>query len=257
MDLGITGKVAVIAASTSGIGLGIAKSLAAEGVRVVICGRRESLARELAATIPGAVGLGIDLSTLSGPDKLIDAVEAIYDGIDILILNSGGPKPGTAAALTDDDLTLAIDLLVRPQRRLIERVLPGMRERKWGRIIAVGSSGVVTPLPNLAASNIGRAALSGLLKTLANEVGPDGVTCNMVLPGRIDTDRIQQLDTLAAERQGKAVEAVRDGSKASIPVGRYGTVEEFGAATAFLASQQAAYITGSQIRVDGGLIPVY
>ncbi|MCU1403896.1 MAG: 3-oxoacyl-ACP reductase [Glaciihabitans sp.] len=257
MDLGITGKVAVVSASTSGIGLGIAKALAAEGATVVISGRRESLAKEIAATIPGAIGIGVDLTSPTGPNDLIDAVEAMHDSIDILVLNSGGPKPGTAAALTDDDLTVAVNLLVRPQRQLIERVLPGMRERKWGRIIAVGSSGIVAPLSNLAASNIGRAALSGLLKTLANEVGADGVTCNMVLPGRIDTDRIQQLDSLAAERQGKAVEAVRDGSKAAIPVGRYGTIEEFGATAAFLASQQAAYITGSQIRVDGGLIPVY
>lgn len=256
MDLGIAGKVAVVAASTSGIGLGVARALAAEGVKVVISGRRERLVKELADDIPGAIGIAVDLTSPTGADELMDAVEKVHDGVDILILNSGGPKPSTAAALGDDDLTAAINLLVRPQRRLIERALPRMRQRRWGRIIAVGSSGIVAPLPNLAASNVGRAALSGLLKTLANEVGADGVTCNMILPGRIDTDRIQQLDALTAERQGKNVQVVRDGSMAAIPVARYGTVEEFGATAAFLSSTQAAYITGSHIRVDGGLVPV-
>lgn len=167
---------------------------------------------------------------LSGPG------EGRLDGVDILVLNSGGPRPGTAAALRDNELTTAIDLLVRPQCQLIERALPGMRARKWGRIIAIGSSGFLTPLPNLAASNVGGAALSGLLKTLASEVGSDGVTCNMILPGRIDTDRVKQLDVLAAERQGTDVEAVRPGSRERIPIGRCRTVEEYGATAAFLSS---------------------
>jgi 3-oxoacyl-[acyl-carrier protein] reductase len=254
MDLGITGKIALVSASTSGLGLGIARALAAEGARVVITGRRAGLAEELAATMPGAVGFGVDLTSASGPAELIDRVEAQLGGIDILVLNSGGPVPAAARDLSDDALTAAIDLLVRPHRRLVERVLPGMAERGWGRILAVGSSGVQEPIAGLAASNVGRAALAGYLKTLAAEIAPQGVTCNMILPGRIDTDRVRSLDTGAAGRQGVSVDDVRTRSEATIPMGRYGTADEFGAVGAFLCSELAGYVTGIQVRVDGGLV---
>ena len=257
MDLRIEGKVALVCASTSGLGLGIARALAAEGAKVVITGRRAALARELASTMTGALGLGVDLASPLGPDALVDEVEAIYSSIDILVLNSGGPAPGPASGLTDENLTTAFDLLVRPQRQLIERTLPGMVARRWGRILAVGSSGVVEPLPNLSASNVGRAALAGLLKTLAREVAGEGVTCNMILPGRIGTDRTRQLDAAAADRQGTDPESIRAASSAAIPVGRYGTTDEFGAVAAFICSDQASYITGSHIRVDGGLARSY
>lgn len=253
MDLGIEGKVALVSASTSGLGLGIAQALSAEGVRVVITGRRGELAAELASTMPGAVGLAVDFTSPGGPSDLIDRVESILGNVDILILNSGGPKTGPARSLSDDDLTDALDLLVRPQRELISRVLPGMTERRWGRIIAVGSSGISAPLQNLASSNVGRAALAGLLKTLAAEVAEEGVTCNVILPGRIDTDRIKELDKGAASRLGVDVEKIRTDSRSVIPANRYGSIDEFGAAAAFLSSQQAAYITGIQLRVDGGM----
>lgn len=257
MDFQIAGKVAVVCASTAGIGLGVAKALASEGAKVVICGRRQALANELASGIDGAIGFGVDLTSAGGPNRLIDHVEMALGGPDILILNSGGPRPGSASQLSDDDLSSAIDLLVRPHRELVQRVLPSMVERQWGRIVSVGSSGVIAPLPNLAASNIGRAALAGYLKTLASEIAAKGITCNTVLPGRIDTDRARELDTSAAARAGIDVQAVQAASKASIPAGRYGLVEEFGAMVAFLCSQHAAYVTGTQIRVDGGMSRAY
>ena len=257
MDLRIAGKVALVCASTSGLGLGIAKALAAEGAHVIITGRRAELAIELAATMPHAMGLGVDLVSMGGVDSLMSRVEKVHSGIDILVLNGGGPTPGRAAALSDDDLVDAIDLLVRPQRHLIQGVLSGMVERGWGRILAVGSFGVDEPLPNLAASNIGRAALAGLIKTLASEVAGNGVTCNMIMPGRIRTDRVNDLDEQAAKREGTSSDSVRAASEARIPAGRYGTPAEFGAAAAFLCSSQASYITGIQMRVDGGLVRSY
>jgi 3-oxoacyl-[acyl-carrier protein] reductase len=153
-----------------------------------------------------------------------------------------------------DSAQSAVDLLLKPHIALVQRVLDGMIERGWGRIVAVGSSGVQQPLPNLAASNVGRAALAGYLKTLAAEVAGNGVTVNMVLPGRIDTARVAQLDRNAAERTGRSVEEARTSSEATIPAGRYGQPEEFASVVAFLASDRAGYVTGEQVRCDGGLV---
>ena len=172
----------------------------------------------------------------------------------MLVLNGGGPKPGTAAALQPEDVDGAVALLVRPHVALVNACLPSMTERGWGRIIAVGSSGVQQPLPNLTLSNLGRAALAGYLKTLASEVAADGVTVNMVLPGRIDTERVAQLDRANAERLGSTADAVRDASIRTIPVGRYGRPEEFAAVAVFLAGEPAGYVTGEQVRCDGGLL---
>ena len=174
--------------------------------------------------------------------------------IDILVLNGPGPKPGAAATLSADDIAAAFELLVKPHHALVSHVLPGMRERRWGRILAVGSSGVVAPLPNLAVSNTGRAALAGYLKTLAAEVALDAVTVNMLLPGRIATDRVAELDQAAAKRRGTTVEEIQLESRKTIPARRYGEPEEFGAAAAFLCSAPASYITGVALRCDGGLI---
>ncbi len=175
----------------------------------------------------------------------------------MLVLNGGGPAPGTAADLDADAVDQAVARLLRPHVQLVSAFLPGMRERGWGRIVAIGSSGVQQPIPRLAASNVGRAALAGYLKTLAAEVAADGVTVNMVLPGHIDTDRVSQLNAAAAERTGTSADEVRRSSEAAIPVGRYGRPEEFAAAVTFLASTQAAYVTGEQLRCDGGLVGAY
>jgi 3-oxoacyl-[acyl-carrier protein] reductase len=172
----------------------------------------------------------------------------------VVVLNGPGPKPGPAAGMDDDGLDSAVDTLLRPQLRLLGLILPGMRSRGWGRVLAVGSSGVVAPLPNLALSNLGRSALAGYLKTLAAEVAADGVTVNLLLPGRIATERVASLDEAAATRSGTSVEDVVQKSRATIPAGRYGDPAEFGAAAAFLCGAPASYVTGTALRVDGGLV---
>ena len=254
MDLQIQGKTALVAASTSGLGLAAARALAHEGARVVITGRRGAVAAQIAAELPEAVGLAADLNTDEGLESAMAAATDAYGPIDILVLNGPGPKPGAAAALSTHDLASAFDLLVKPQHTLISKVLPGMRKRRWGRILAIGSSGIAAPLPNLALSNTGRAALAGYLKTLAAEVALDAVTVNMLLPGRIATDRVAELDLAAAKRRSRTVEAIQQESRSTIPARRYGNPSEFGAAAAFLCSGPASYITGVALRCDGGLV---
>lgn len=254
MNLGIAGRTALVCASTSGLGLATAQALAADGANVVISGRRGDLAAKEAASLPSAIGVEADLNDPQAPDRLVDATESTFGPVDILVLNSGGPPPGAAADQSAQSLAAAVEQLVLPQQRLISRVLPGMRQRGWGRIVAIGSSGVVEPLPDLSLSNAGRAALAGLLKSLASEVAADGVTVNMVLPGRIATDRVASLDRGRAERDGTSVEQVQAANQALIPAGRYGNPDEFGAVAAFLCSDLASYVTGSKVRVDGGLV---
>jgi 3-oxoacyl-[acyl-carrier protein] reductase len=259
MDLGITGKTALVAASTGGLGLAVARALAAEGARVAIVGRRRDRAKEIKAELRAAYGaeaaaIEADLTTPEGVEAAVDQTVADLGPVDILVLNGPGPKPGAAAALGADDIAAAFDLLVKPHHALVSRILPGMRERRWGRILAVGSSGVTAPLPNLAVSNTGRAALAGYLKTLAAEVALDEVTVNMLLPGRIATDRVSELDQAAAKRRGTTPEAIQLESRKTIPARRYGDPAEFGAAAAFLCSAPASYITGVALRCDGGLI---
>ena len=284
MDLGISGKTAFVAASTGGLGLAIARALAAEGVRVAVTGRRRERAVAIAAELAElsgpnaewpntdphstdphntgengtsgrrAIGLEADLTTAEGMASAVERAEAALGPVDILVLNGPGPKPGAASALGPEDIAAAFELLVKPHHALVSRILPGMRERRWGRILAVGSSGVVAPLPNLAVSNTGRAALAGYLKTLAAEVALDAVTVNMLLPGRIATDRVAELDQAAAKRRGTTLEEIQLESRKTIPARRYGEPEEFGAAAAFLCSAPASYITGVALRCDGGLI---
>ncbi|WP_214370910.1 SDR family NAD(P)-dependent oxidoreductase [Pseudonocardia sp. H11422] len=199
MDLGIQGRTALVCASTSGLGYAVAAALAAEGVRVAITGRRADMVEQRAAELDGA-GFVTDLTDLTAVAELVPRVEQALGVVDILVLNSPGPPHSTAETMSDEDFTAAIDTLARAQRQLIAAALPAMLARNWGRILAVGSSGVVEPLANLAASNVGRAALAAYLKTLSAEVASRGVTCNMLLPGRIATDRVQLTDRRRAEQ---------------------------------------------------------
>jgi 3-oxoacyl-[acyl-carrier protein] reductase len=257
METGLQGKTALVPGSTAGIGLAIAQALAAEGANVVLAGRRGDLVRQEAERLPSAIGVEVDLTDDGAPRRLVEAAEERFGQVDVLVLNSGGPPPGTAVDATAEQIVAANHLLLVQHQRLVAALLPGMRERGWGRIVAVGSSGVQQPLDRLALSNIGRAALAGYLKTLANEVAADGVTVNMVLPGRIDTDRVATIDKGAAERTGSTPEEVRATSEAAIPAGRYGTPAEFAAVVTFLASAAASYVTGEQVRCDGGLVRSY
>ncbi|WP_351234938.1 SDR family oxidoreductase [Streptomyces sp. NPDC002133] len=254
MDLGIRGRVAVVAASTGGLGRAVAEALAAEGASVVLAGRRGDLAKEIATGLPDSVGVQVDLTAPDGPQALVEAAREAYGDPDILVLNGPGPRPGTAVGLDTGDLATAVDALLLAQQRLVALTLPAMRRRGWGRILAIGSSGIAEPLPGLVLSNAGRAALAAYLKTLAAEVAADGITVNLLLPGRIATDRVAALDAARAEREQRPAAEVEAASRAAIPAGRYGTPAEFAAAAAFLCGAPASYITGIALRCDGGLV---
>ncbi|SIP93677.1 3-oxoacyl-[acyl-carrier protein] reductase [Rhizobium sp. RU35A] len=257
MDFGISGKRALVLASSRGLGLGIAKALAAEGAHVLLCGRSgETLAEN--CRVINAEGKGkadwvwADLGEEDAVTNLVKAVHDKLGGLDILVNNTGGPTPGTSEDMSAEKLESFFQTMVLRVITLTNAFLPAMKAQGFGRILTVASSGVIEPIANLALSNTLRGALVGWNKTLATEVAGFGITANMILPGRIHTDRIDELDGANAKRQGKSLEEVRSASIKTIPAGRLGTVEEFGAVGAFLCSGPAAYVTGSMIRVDGG-----
>ena len=255
MDLGLRGKVALVTGATSGLGLASAKALAAEGAAVAICGRRGDLAqREADALGPQAIGIEADITDPDTPQRIVGQTRERFGRIDILVGSTGGPTPGTALDTPADAYDDALALLVKPMVRLSHLVVPGMREAGFGRIVFVTSTVVREPVPMLVLSDSVRMAVHGFAKTLAKQVAADGITVNCVMPGRIATDRITQLDTVAAEASGRSIDDVRAAGERSIPAGRYGDPSEFGAAVAFLCSQQAAYITGASVPVDGGAL---
>jgi 3-oxoacyl-[acyl-carrier protein] reductase len=240
VDLGITGRTAVVCASTSGLGAASARALGAEGANVVVSGRRMELAKSIAAELPSAVGVSVDLTAPGGPEELLRAAREAFGHVDILVLNGPGPRPATAATLDTESTAQALHDLLLVQQTLVNGVLPEMRERGWGRIVAIGSSGVVQPLPNLALSNIGRTALAAYLKSLSADVAADGVTVNMVLPGRIATDL-----------GGGTTDDQRRFSV--IPIPRTGTPADCEGIIVYLMSDASAYHTGDTITIDGGL----
>lgn len=258
MDLGLFGKTALVIGASRGLGAAVARALATEGATVIAAARnidaveawRSELPPEVAARVVAAKA---DMADLAQVDSL--AHFALERGaVDILVNNGGGPPPGPAADIALAQWTEHFQSMAAHLFHLSGLLLPGMRARKWGRIITIASSGVEQPIPNLALSNGIRAAVMGWSKTLAGEVAKDGVTVNLVLPGRIHTDRVDQLDQVAANKQGKSTEDVKNASMATIPAGRYGRPEEFADVVAFLASERASYITGSRVRIDGGMI---
>ena len=259
MDLGINGKRALVLASSRGLGLGVASALVAEGAAVMITGRSgerlEAAAAKLSAAGPGrAIALPLDFGAADAVEVLARESVARLGGVDILVNNTGGPPPGPITAVAPETWTTQFELMVRRIITLTGLLLPGMVERGWGRVLTIASTSVVEPIPNLGISNSLRSALIGWSKTLASEVGRSGVTVNVLMPGRIQTERIGELDRANAERSGRSVDEIADAARAAIPLGRYGTVEEFGAVGAFLVSQPASYITGSAIRCDGGAV---
>jgi 3-oxoacyl-[acyl-carrier protein] reductase len=254
VDLGLSGKTAVVCASTAGLGAATARALAQEHANVVISGRRGQLARDIAASLPSAIGVGVDQTAPDGPERLVAQASSAFGDIDVLVLNGPGPTAARALDVTPEDVTAAVDSLVQPHVRLARLVLPGMRQRRWGRVLAIGSSGIVEPLRSLALSNLARAALAGYLKTLAAEVAADGITVNLLLPGRIATDRLAGIDEFVAEQSGQSLAAVRAQGQREVPAGRYGRPDEFGQVAAFLCSEPASYVTGTALRCDGGLV---
>ena len=259
MDLGLNDKRALVLASSGGLGLGIATALCREGAHVLLSGRSadklETVAAELTATGPGKADFEVvDLTDASSAATLYDAANEKLGGVDIVINNTGGPPPGGVEAQQTDTWRHQFDTMVVRIIEVTNLCLPGMRERGWGRVLTVASSGIIQPIPNLSISNTIRSALVGWNKSLSNEVAGDGITVNILAPGRVATARTRQLDEAAAARQGKSVEEIQTASEATIPAGRYGRVEEFAAVAAFLVSNPASYVTGSTIRCDGGSI---
>lgn len=258
MDLRLSEKTALVFGAGGGLGGAIARSLAGEGAKVAVADINADSARATVDAIVGAGGkasaLVWDLADLSVIGDNIARIEADLGPIDVLVNNTGGPPPTPVAGQAPDDWEKFFRSMVVSVIAITDAVLPGMRQRKWGRIITSTSSGVIAPIPNLGLSNALRMSLVGWSKTLAREVGKDGITTNIVLPGRIATGRIRFLDEQKAKREGRSVEDVSAESTASIPLGRYGEPGEYGDMVAFMASERASYLTGSVIRVDGGLI---
>jgi 3-oxoacyl-[acyl-carrier protein] reductase len=257
MDLGLSGKRAIVLSSSRGLGRGIAEALTAEGAHVLMTARSGDRLKEAAQAI-NAKGPG-RAATFVGDLK--ENVEAIHHaamkelgGVDILVANTGGPPARTPLTVQPEEWLPQFEAMVLPVFKLAGLVLPGMRERKWGRILTVASTGVVQPIPNLVISNALRSSIVGWSKTLAGEVAKEGITVNVVLPGRIKTDRTTEIDSAAAKAQGKSVEEIEAASLATIPAGHYGKVQEFADVVCFLASERASYVTGSLVRVDGGAV---
>lgn len=258
MDLGLSGRVALVFGAGGGLGGAIARTLAGEGAKIAVADIDLGAAQVTVDTIAAAGGTARvvkwDLSDLSAIADNIAAIEADLGPIDVLVNNTGGPPPTPVSGQAPSDWEKHFRAMVLSVIAITDAVLPGMRARKWGRIVTSTSSGVVAPIPNLGISNALRLSLVGWSKTLAREVGRDGITANIVLPGRIATGRITFLDEQKAKREGRDVADVAAESTAAIALGRYGDPAEYGNVVAFLASERASYLTGSVIRVDGGLI---
>lgn len=259
MDLGLKGRRALVMGASKGLGRAIADSLAAEGASVVVSGRDQASLDKVAAALvaagaPAAHGVVADVADGAQMDALAEAAERLLGGVDILVLNHGGPPPCYASEITDAALRTWFEQILASPIRLANRLVPAMRARKWGRVIVVGSTGMQHPIPNLALSNVLRAGIWAWLKTLSGEVAKDNVTMNVIAPGSIMTGRIVQNAESRAQRAGTTKERELEKMAEEIPAARIGTPEEFGPTAAFLASEQAAYITGSMIRVDGGRV---
>lgn len=257
MDLGLRDAVAAVCAASRGLGYACAEALAAEGARVAICGRDAGRIGQAAERLRAATGAAVlpvvaDVASADGHARFAEAVRAAYGGCDILVLNSGGPKPGTFDRLSVEDFQAASELLLLSAVRGAQAFLPLLAASGRGRIIAITSTSVREVLPNLMLSNSLRAAVTSWAKTLARELAPQGITVNCVAPGTIDTERIAELVRANAERQGCDEATVRQQLLARIPMGRFGAPAELAAAVAFLASRPASFITGATLVVDGG-----
>lgn len=251
MDLGLSGRRALVGGGGSGIGAGIAAALAAEGVALVLAGRTASRLGETAEPI-AAQTVVADLGSPNGPRAAIDATVQLLGGLDLLVVNSGGPPGGSFADLDDDDWLRAIDGTLQSALRLIRAALPHLRAGRDPSILLNLSSSVREPIPGLTTSNVLRPGLAGLIKSLTAEIAP--IRINGVAPGRFATDRLEVLDAARAERDGVSVAEIQRESIARIPLGRYGDTREIGRVAAFLLSPAASYVSGAIVPVDGGMV---
>jgi 3-oxoacyl-[acyl-carrier protein] reductase len=259
MNLQIEGKVFMVAASSKGLGFGIARELAKNGATVCIASRTkteiekaaEILRKETTATIFASV---FDAASADSIKNWITEVETSFERIDGLVVNAGGPPPGNFDDFTDEDWQAAFNLTLMSAVRLIRGILPAMRAGGSGSILTVTSMSVKEPVNRLLLSNVLRSGVTSLVKSLSNELASENIRVNNLMPGRIDTDRVKSLDNNMAEKSGISVEEIKQKNEATIPIGRYGNVDEFGKAGAFLLSPAASYITGVSLAVDGGIM---
>lgn len=259
MDLGLKGKIALVAASSKGLGRACARELAREGARVMLCARDAGVLAATQAALAAETGAEVlavpaDMTQAADIERVVAETAAHFGGLHIVVTNAGGPPAGYFMEFDDAAWQAAVNLSLMSAVRLIRAALPHLRQARWGRIINITSLSVKEPLDNLVLSNSVRAAVHGLAKTLATQLAPDGITVNNVMPGYTQTDRINQLAAANAAKSGQTAEAVLTEMGKPIPMGRVGQPEEFAALVAFLASERASYITGVSVPVDGGRI---
>lgn len=259
MELGLGGRTAVVGGASSGLGAAVAHALAAEGCRLLLWSRSE----ERLARVAGATreAYGAEVATFAAdatdPDtaaRIAEAATRQLGAVDICILNAGGPPTIDPLQTNPDGWRAAFQLLAITPISLAQLLLPGMRERGWGRLVALIGSTIREPIPALVYSTAGRSALAGWMKTAARAVAADGVTINGILTGRVATPRVEQIDRDRAEREGRSVDVVRADTIASIPAGRYGEPRELASVVVFLCSEATSYVTGTLIPVDGGML---
>ncbi len=259
MDLGLRQRVAVVLAASGGIGLGIARKLAAEGCSLVICGRDKDRlaaaeAQILSESDTSVLAEQADVGDAAALDTFFDKVMAVHGKVDILVNNSGGPPPGRAEEVTDEGYRRAFELVLMSKVRACRRVLPSMRQQRWGRIINIESTSVKSAMENMVLSNTFRSAATAFAKTLSLETARDGIRVHTLMSGPFMTKRVDELGVTAAQSRGISFEQWKTETEAGTPLGRFGDPLEYGALVAFLASDLADYLNGTCIAVDGGIL---